>query len=227
MKYFVYAVTGAVAVAVVAGFFVVGSPTRERDRQFDERRISDLSLIQSQVVTYWQRNGELPATPDDLRDEIGGFLVPTDPETGVAYEYTGGTERTFELCATFTLPSVREKDNPTAMSVPRPVGGVTYEEGVWWHGVGRSCFERTIDPALYPPAKSSRAAGGCLVTGCSGQVCADREVVTTCEWTPAYACYGKHSTCERQPSGQCGWTPTAALTQCLAESRTAPADTPQ
>ncbi len=60
------------------------------------------------------------------------------------------------------------------------------------------------------------AAAECFVGGCSGQVCSDQEgLITTCEWREEYACYGD-ATCERQPSGACGWTPTPALETCLA-----------
>lgn len=55
---------------------------------------------------------------------------------------------------------------------------------------------------------------GCMVTGCSGQVCADRPVYTTCEWRPEYACYAD-ATCERQEDGNCGWTKTPELEACL------------
>lgn len=54
----------------------------------------------------------------------------------------------------------------------------------------------------------------CLITGCSGQVCAGAEITTTCEMKPEYVCYDS-ATCERQPSGICGWTMTDALQQCL------------
>lgn len=60
----------------------------------------------------------------------------------------------------------------------------------------------------------------CVVGGCSSQLCVDAsqgEVMSTCEWTAAYGCYTKHSTCEVQPNGTCGWTPTTALEQCLAK----------
>ncbi|OHA26750.1 MAG: hypothetical protein A3C06_01225 [Candidatus Taylorbacteria bacterium RIFCSPHIGHO2_02_FULL_46_13] len=58
-------------------------------------------------------------------------------------------------------------------------------------------------------------AGACRPTGCSGQVCSDKDVITTCEYRAEYACY-KTAKCERQVSGQCGWTPSVVLTQCLA-----------
>jgi hypothetical protein len=58
----------------------------------------------------------------------------------------------------------------------------------------------------------------CYVGGCSGQVCSDREgVITTCEWRDEYACYDS-ATCERQPDGLCGWTPTPELEACLAQN---------
>lgn len=57
--------------------------------------------------------------------------------------------------------------------------------------------------------------GKCYVGGCSGQICSDQEgVASTCEYREAYACY-KTAKCERQASGQCGWTETPALTMCL------------
>lgn len=59
--------------------------------------------------------------------------------------------------------------------------------------------------------------GVCMKTGCSGTVCSDEDVVTTCEWREEYACY-QSAVCERQPSGECGWTPSAELQACLGDS---------
>jgi hypothetical protein len=57
----------------------------------------------------------------------------------------------------------------------------------------------------------------CFVGGCSGQICSDQEgVISTCEWRDEYACY-QAATCERQPDGLCGFTPTPELEACLAE----------
>ncbi len=64
------------------------------------------------------------------------------------------------------------------------------------------------------PQSITSSATACQPTGCSGQVCADRSVITTCEWREEYACYDS-ATCERQPNGQCGWTQTAELAFCL------------
>jgi hypothetical protein len=58
----------------------------------------------------------------------------------------------------------------------------------------------------------------CHRTGCSGEVCSDREVVTICEWRPEYACF-HDAVCTRQESGECGWTETPEFEQCVSRAR--------
>ena len=66
-----------------------------------------------------------------------------------------------------------------------------------------------------PPPPPPLAA--CVKGGCSGQICADHSVISTCEFRPEYACY-QTATCARQATGNCGWTQTPALTSCLASN---------
>lgn len=66
----------------------------------------------------------------------------------------------------------------------------------------------------------TRLRAPCFATGCSGQVCADEDVVTTCEYRDEYACYSA-AECRRQEDGQCGFTPTPELQACL-EAAAAP-----
>jgi hypothetical protein len=58
------------------------------------------------------------------------------------------------------------------------------------------------------------ARKSCIKTGCSSQICADQEVISTCEWRPEYECY-RRARCERQANGECGFTQTPELTACL------------
>lgn len=58
----------------------------------------------------------------------------------------------------------------------------------------------------------------CNKTGCSGQICSDHAVFSTCQMLPEYACYHA-AACERQPDGECGFTPSAVLTSCLANAQ--------
>lgn len=63
---------------------------------------------------------------------------------------------------------------------------------------------------------------GCVIAGCSGQLCvSSREkssVVTTCEYKSEYGCY-ERATCEPQKNGKCGWTQTEELSQCIVNAR--------
>jgi hypothetical protein len=63
---------------------------------------------------------------------------------------------------------------------------------------------------------------GCVITGCSGQVCAEEEITTTCEFLPEYACY-KDAVCERQPDGSCGWRETPDFLACIEGAKQLPA----
>lgn len=148
-----YAAYGAgafVLLSIIVGFWVMGSPYTQKEKRFDAERVSHLQTIQYQIVWYWQNKEKLPATLNDLNDPIGGFVVPVDPKTGASYEYATKGTSSFELCATFT------KETPTGVVSQEFATPVAYPykdpmNENWQHGVGRVCFDRTIDPELYPP----------------------------------------------------------------------------
>ena len=118
--------------------------------------MGDLSSIQSAIVySYYQPKQKLPASLDDLNNPINGFMVPVDPQTGSAYEYSVKGPLGFELCATFNMPSRGETAKNGFISRPMPTGYGGMSE-VWQHGEGRTCFSRTIDPQLYPPTASGK-----------------------------------------------------------------------
>ena len=60
------------------------------------------------------------------------------------------------------------------------------------------------------------AGEGCVRAGCSDQLCVEEgvDIASTCEWRPVYECY-QQAACERQQNGQCGFTPTHELVECL------------
>lgn len=134
-----------VLAAIIAGFLIVGSPSTQRALRFDEERIADLSNIQNGITNYWQRTGKLPATLAALTDPLMNYRYTTaDPESGQPYQYTVKDARTFELCVTFDTFS-----SGTSASGAYTQPMVVDEN--WKHDAGYSCFDRTIDPALYPP----------------------------------------------------------------------------
>ncbi len=148
-KIFNWAVVAIVAVAIVGGFYVAGSPTAARQKNIDQRRLSDLQSIQSQVVYFWQQKNVLPANLGVLTDNISGFTAPVDPEAKQPYGYKVLGDLKFELCATFTTEL---KTETGGADVVKPMSEITvYPETFnnWQHGIGEACFERTIDPQLY------------------------------------------------------------------------------
>jgi MFS family permease len=149
MRLFAWGAIVLMGIAIVVGFFFVGSPFAERQRQFDQRRVSDLSSIQWQIINYWQRKEQLPPTISALRDEIGGYIPPMDPESGADYEYSATGTLSFQLCALFTTQS---EDDGTKIARPLDPYGASE---VWLHGAGRVCFDRTIDTDLYPPIQKA------------------------------------------------------------------------
>lgn len=143
---------------LVMGFISVGSPSKQRALRFDNQRISDLSSIQWQVVNYWQQKEKLPAKLSEMNDSISGINIPTDPETKVSYEYNIKGDKTFEICANFSLKYEDTKGKGSYNGVNRYSMDYAYYPGIgsndnWKHDVGRTCFERTIDPEKYPPIK--------------------------------------------------------------------------
>lgn len=155
MKFFVVGVIVIVVAAVVAGFFVIGSPKTERLRRFDYERAMRLQDIQMQVINYWRSKERLPEKLSDLSDEISGFIASVDPETEMPFEYNVKGPETFELCAVFNLASEGESMDLSYELEPMnyPVGKENWN---WKHEAGQTCFERTIDAELYPPYQNQR-----------------------------------------------------------------------
>lgn len=151
--------------AVVWSFTIMGSPMEQRKLRLDDRRVGDLQNIQYQVINYWQQKEALPKDLEALKNPLTGATLPVPPEfeKGEVYEYNVKSKMTFELCATFALPMpqgwqeyggkvipypMMNYGEDMAVSYPYPGGGTNES---WDHEAGRTCFERTIDPDIYPP----------------------------------------------------------------------------
>lgn len=122
---------------------------------------------------------------------VAGFAQAEGEWMTSEYVPFGGSY-VFEKPATATGTLVLEKDNPSGLP--------------------------ELDDQLRVPvrfAAAPAATGNCRPSGCSGQICADEDSVTTCEYRPEYACY-QSAICERQADGACGWRPTATLKTCLS-----------
>lgn len=145
-----------VLVSIVAAFFIIGTPRELRLMRYDQEKIYALQNIQSQMTTYWQQKQRLPATLEDLKDPLGGFVIPEDPQMNdgaqYIYEYQVTGPRTFELCAFFNHESVGKQEHVVKARMAYQYGG---ETEYWEHESGRTCFSRTVDPERYPPFEKS------------------------------------------------------------------------
>lgn len=162
------------------------------DQPKPNQEISSPLVVRGEARGYWFFEASFPVR---LLDGNGNEISLNPPYIMTASEWMTEDFVPFEAMLTFVPPSTREgtlileKDNPS--------------------GLPENADELRV------PVKFSEG-DGCIVTGCSGQVCAEEEVITTCEFRPEYACY-KDAVCERQANGECGWTETEKLRRCLLQ----------
>jgi hypothetical protein len=121
----------AVLAAVLAGLFVLGSPTEERARRIDDRRVADLQGIRAATDLFWTRHSRLPASLDDLSAEPGVKIRTGDPESSEIYGYQPLDSSRYEVCASFERESREIARDP--------------EKDLWVHGSGRQCFQLEAD----------------------------------------------------------------------------------
>lgn len=144
------AVGAAVLALIVLSFMVIGSPFTQRLMQLDNQRINGLMELQSAIVYHYQQTGAVPESVDALRNPLNNFVVPVDPETNEPYLYEKTGNLSFKVCATFGTEGNESSLYP-AQSKP------SVEDG-WYrfeHGAGETCFDRPIDPKLYPLSDSA------------------------------------------------------------------------
>ncbi|NQV12137.1 hypothetical protein HQ524_02130 [Candidatus Uhrbacteria bacterium] len=139
-----------ILICIIAGFFIVGTPSEQRAVRFDETRVNNLASIQGEVISYWIQKEALPESLDDITNSINGYIAPTDPDTNAPYTYRTTGDLSFELCATFVTSS---DANNVYKGVSIPVDYYYGRNGstsfAWDHEIGEVCFDRSIDPDLY------------------------------------------------------------------------------
>lgn len=149
-KLIVGAAIAVVIGSIITGFFIIGSPATQRLRRLDEHRLNDLMNIHSEILRQWEPSRALASSLEDLQKKSTiGFTVPLDPETQKPYEYMVKGPLSFALCATFTLANETNdlRKGRTAPPYPESLSPYAY---TWDHEAGRVCFDRAIDPKLYP-----------------------------------------------------------------------------
>ncbi len=131
-KNFTIISTAAVLAAIVAGFWLLGSPGKQRLLSLDAQRVQDISAIASQLNTELSPlNGSEKAKPlpeqlpERIRDQF------KDPETQEPYTYKRISDKAYQLCATFAL-AIDKEQQPQNF----PMG-----DARWQHPEGTHCYE--------------------------------------------------------------------------------------
>jgi hypothetical protein len=159
MRAFAYTTATLAGALVIAGFVIAGPPTRAHLARLDQQRLRDLESVEQKVVDYWQDKGDLPASLDQLRDDVVAYSPQRDPASGDSYGYRRTGATSFELCADFAL---KDSDAARSMQTWRQTGTST----AWNHESGHYCFARTIDPARHPVRKSQSPRGSAARGAC-------------------------------------------------------------
>lgn len=128
---FALGAAAAILLSLGLGFLKTGSPSEQRLRAEDHRRIQDLYQIANRIHDHWQQARDLrntpslPASLESLSSGANAGLVTRDPFTQQPYEFKPGTGAAYELCAVFATAT------PELPNRTRPA---------WAHAQGSVCL---------------------------------------------------------------------------------------
>lgn len=136
VRIFIGVISLLVVTATIIGLVIAGSPSMERARRLDERRVSDLQQMSYSMDQFWNNEKRLPNTIDELRGNRDVYVQGVlDPETGIPYEYNVKGDKAYELCANFQTSSTAS--NP---KLPEPYYATRGGNDFWSHPDGRYCY---------------------------------------------------------------------------------------
>ena len=159
-------------------------------------------LIITGSARAWYFEGSFPI---ELKDGNGATLA-TGQATAEG-DWTSGEFVPFKATLTFTKPTtasgtlILKKDNPSGLPANDDQVSVSVQ------------FDLNA-----PSWSASDPVTVCRISGCSGQICSDKNEISDCLYLPQYACY-KSAICARQADGKCGWTQTSTLKSCVANAQ--------
>lgn len=115
------------------GFWLLGSPQKQRQIRLDQQRIQDLAQIARSLHQQAQ-----PSLNQDEAVELPATLPPsiskTDPVSDEPYSYERLNSTRYQLCAEFATDS----DDYRLQDLPDT------RDKFWTHPTGRHCFELNV-----------------------------------------------------------------------------------
>ena len=127
------AATFIVVATLVAALWVMESPSKQRDRRIDERRVEQLEAIADALDLWKNSHKRLPASLRELASQPGLSIAIVDPVDGKPYEYQALSGWDYRVCARFATSTAER---------PNGDNGIHWYEKRWMHPVGHYCFDR-------------------------------------------------------------------------------------
>jgi hypothetical protein len=141
LKIYFFASLAVIVVTFIASLFIVESPTLARNRQIDQKVISNFYEIDNNINSYYNTNNKLPVDLASLKTEfvyLSDSLF-TNPVTNEALKYQIKGNREYELCATFLTDTTDNNKNKDTSY---------YIDARWPHAVGYQCLSQKIQPLV-------------------------------------------------------------------------------
>lgn len=204
----VAAVSGAIALTSVGcsgGTIAVGSTDQALQKKKDGSPTGD---------------GKTCGWDDSVGYDVATGTTTTTPGTSGQYK-VGDTFKSLDgcndcSCTASGIMCTQRACAPDPGGKTCTYGGKTYKAGEGFKSTdGCNSCGCQADGSVACTEMACAPALPCKATGCSGQICSDEDIASTCEWREEYACY-KTAICERGTTGACGWRNTPELTSCLA-----------
>lgn len=128
----------AVGTGLIVGFWLLGSPGKQRQIKADQQRLVDMREI-AQRLHQEAEQSQNRGKPVNLPASLPTNQRQTDPISGKQYEYQRIDPTHYKLCATFVTDSTEDYLS----------NSFTTKEDFWQHPTGRYCFQLDVlqDPS--------------------------------------------------------------------------------
>ena len=132
-RLFALLATAAVVLGVIVGFWLLGSPTRQRQITADQQRLTDIRGI-AQSLHQQAEQSQNRGSPVNLPTALPRRERKTDPISGKLYEYQRIDKTHYKLCAVFATDSTEDRlqNSPST------------DQDLWQHPRGRHCFRLDV-----------------------------------------------------------------------------------
>ncbi len=137
IKIYFFASLAVIVLTFVASLFIVESPQVARNRQIDQRVLSNFNELDNNLSNYYQIYKKLPADFSALKAEykyISDDLLK-NPKTQEMFTYQVKGDREYELCATFLTDASANIQNKDM---------AYYYDTRWPHGIGYQCLTQKV-----------------------------------------------------------------------------------